>query len=75
MLRGYINARVVATALWAVGYSNGGSSWAQLSIRSELGFLTETRIAYFVLTPGLSPVYAAIETTNCFNSFSLQESR
>jgi hypothetical protein len=29
----------------------------------------------FPLTPGLSPVYAAIETTNCFNSFLLQESR
>jgi hypothetical protein len=31
--------------------------------------LDETCIAYFALTPGLSPVYAAIETTNCFNSF------
>jgi len=30
---------------------------------------------YPPLTPGLSPVYAAIETTNCFNSFLLQESR
>ena len=29
----------------------------------------------FPLTPGLTLVYAAIETTNCFNSFLLQESR
>jgi len=28
---------------------------------------------YPPLTPGLSPVYAAIETTNCFNSFNFSK--
>ena len=44
-------------------------------MRFELRFLTETQIAYFLLTPGLSSVYVAIETPNCFNNFNLQESR
>ena len=36
---------------------------------SNFGLLDETRSAYFALTPGLSPVYAVIKATNCFNSF------
>ena len=70
-------------ALWAVdavtnflrsakagdGSKRARAAWSDLASDSNFGLLDETRIAYFALTPGLSPVYAAIETTNCFNSF------
>jgi hypothetical protein len=73
--------QAAATAVWAVqhrelfetGYRSVATGVARQlgATSSDLDFesLDETRIAYFALTPGLSPVYAEIEIDKLFQQF------